>query len=139
MTITRIDFDDRRRIASTDYWTTEHARRGALYLCHNAGAFHLLVPGPAESMLSEMRTGKRALLSFGIDEGSRREAFDVVFDDGSENPFSAQTNNCQTRPTESRRDGTALLVYTAAGLQLELPARFRKVRSIPCAPWWNDA
>jgi len=43
-----------QEIASTDYWQTEHARRGYLYLSFNAGALRVLVPEPAVGSLQDL-------------------------------------------------------------------------------------
>lgn len=36
--------NDGQKIVSTNYWDTEHAKRGFLYLSWNAGAGRLLLP-----------------------------------------------------------------------------------------------
>ena len=66
-------------IASTDYWTTEHALAGLCYLSGNAGALRLLVPKAAEGMLAEMRTGASVTIEKSIPEP--RRCIDLVFED----------------------------------------------------------
>jgi hypothetical protein len=108
-------------IVSTTYWDSEHANIGLCYLSGNAGAWRLLVPEAAEGLLTEMRTGTRATI-----EPSIRvpEAWDVVFEDGTEAPFSLTIDKRQVdRAVET---GTwRLLVVTQRGVTLELPCSVR--------------
>lgn len=46
-------------VVSSNYWDTEHAARGLLYLSINAGALRLLVPHSARQCISDMRPGAR--------------------------------------------------------------------------------
>ena len=72
-------------IASTNYWQTEHANAGLCYLSGNAGAWRLLVPEAAQGLLAEMRTGLTASIEPSLHLTGN---WDVVFEDGSDSPFS---------------------------------------------------
>lgn len=51
-------------ITASNYWQTEHAQRGLLYLSLNAGALRLLVPLSQRHAISDMRPGaKHVVLS----------------------------------------------------------------------------
>ena len=105
-------------LVRTDYWATEHAQIGLLYLSGNAGALRLLVPESAEGLLADMGTGKEVL----IEESVRLpgECLDVVFNDGSAEPFFASIDIKQVdrRLTASR---LRLTVWTERGKVLDLP------------------
>lgn len=76
-------------ILSTDYWDTEHAARGLLYLSINAGAFRLLVPPVQAAMIAELRTMRidGAAVTRGRWEG-RYDCVEVLLDDGSDSPWA---------------------------------------------------
>lgn len=78
--------NDGARITATDYWHTDHAAQGLCYMSGNAGAWRLLVPDMAETLLPEMLTGKSAYIEPSISMPGR--AYDIVFDDGKESPFA---------------------------------------------------
>lgn len=114
--------NDGARLVSTNYWDSDHARRGLAYLSGNAGALRLLLPAAIESMLAEMRTGKRVLIEPSIVQPS---AIDVVFDDGTDSPFALTIDRRQCDRALAPGKGIPFAVYTQAGLQLELAATVR--------------
>lgn len=76
-------------IRATNYFESEYARRGALYLSVNAGAFRLLVPSVHESAIAEFRTAREVIISRGPWPTERRkDALEILFDDPTDNPFS---------------------------------------------------
>lgn len=105
-------------IASTNYWESDHAMGGLCYLSANAGTWRLLVPDMAESMLPEMRTGKRVNIERSLHDS---RCWDVVFEDGTDSPFSVAIDKRQTdRAMVSGR--CQLSVWTRlGGLVLQLP------------------
>jgi len=114
-------------LRSTSYWGLPAAKAGFLYGSWNAGSLRVLVPRSIEGWLAEMRTGKEALLSVGRE--ANRDVLVVIFDDGSEEPYSIAIDMAQTdwrAPPSDRAPGRTVrvLVYTEAGLQLDLPGRW---------------
>lgn len=104
-----------RDIASTNFWQSEHALRGLCYLSGNDGAWRLLVPAASQYMLDEMRTGERAI----IEPSIRNPAcWDIVFDDGSDAPFSLSLDKRMVDRSMSPGD-CVLTVWTADGKVLE--------------------
>ena len=105
-------------IPETDYWTTEHARRGLIYLSGNAGVWRLLVPAAAEHLLAEMRTGKSVTIERSPQDPAA--AVDIVFDDRSSTPFSATIDRRQIdRPISPA--STSLCIWTQRGKEFCLP------------------
>jgi hypothetical protein len=80
-------------ITATNYWETEHAHGGFCYLSANAGTWRLLVPPEAETLLAEMRTGKKVSIEPSLHAPGR--CWDVVFDDGTSSPFSVAIDKKQ--------------------------------------------
>lgn len=77
--------NDGPRVVSTDYWQTEHAARGLVYVSGNAGVWRLLLPRAAHGCLPGIRTGKSVSIEPSLQEPAR--CWDVVFEDGSDSPF----------------------------------------------------
>lgn len=111
--------NDGQALKSTNYWDSAHAQEGLLYLSGNAGALRLLVPGPAEDMLAEMRTGTAVTIEpSGITPG----CYDVIFEDGSSSPFYVAIDRRQMdRKVEPGRD-VPFIIYTQVGEQFRLQA-----------------
>lgn len=113
--------NDGPSITHTNYWDTEHAHHGLCYLSGNAGAWRLLVPPEAETMLAEMRTGRTAAIEPSLQIAGH---WDVVFEDGTDCPFSVAVDPRQIdRALESGR--ARLTVWTVRGLQLDLACEVR--------------
>ncbi len=105
-------------IASTDYWTTEHALAGLCYLSGNAGALRLLVPKAAEGMLAEMRTGVSVTVKKSIPESDR--CVDVVFEDGTDSPFALTLDRKLLDRSLTLGKRVPFTVWTEQGKELSL-------------------
>lgn len=102
-------------IVSTNYWQTEQANTGMCYLSGNAGALRLLVPEAAEGLLQEMRTGTHATIEPSLHAPGL--CWEVVFEDGSETPYSLAIDKRQTdRAMQPGR--CRLTIWTQAGGKL---------------------
>ena len=81
-------------ITASNYWQTEHAQRGLLYLSTNAGALRLLVPLSQRHAISDMRPGaKHVVVSIlaGAAEGKTSPdgyVAEWLVEDGSDSPWS---------------------------------------------------
>jgi len=128
-------------ILETNYWFTPHARRGLFYLSWNPGTARLLVPAAVDAQLDEMRTAKLVIVSHGRwREHGERDALEILFDDGSDNPFALHLGLEQTDRLPPQTEHGRSLVFTAwtqEGEQLRLPARYRVVVEIPCLQPWE--
>lgn len=112
--------NDGARIVSTDYWDSEQASAGLCYLSGNAGDWRLLVPEAAEGLLSEMKTGRSALIEQSVHAPGI--CWDVVFEDGTETPFSIAIDKKQVDRVMSSGQ-CRLTVWTQGG---------SKVIDLPC-------
>lgn len=148
-------------LANTNYWDSQAAKLGYLYVSWNAGACRILVPDASLSMVDEMRTGKGAIVMAGQFKAEGVEAFtqeldahslslaqknghtqhgfygrglDIVFDDGTDNPFSFLTRPEQVDrnlPESDSGKTLELLIYTRSGVVHQLPCIYLDVGSIP--------
>jgi hypothetical protein len=129
--------NDGSEIVSTNYWDTEYARKGQLYVSVNAGAFRLLLPPALEPALTDMRTAREVIVSRGPWPGKKPDAFELLFEDGSDAPytlhFGAEQIDRAPAKIDEGRDGLLCTVWTAGLVKaLTLPAAYRRVAKIPC-------
>lgn len=78
-------------IIGSNYWDTETARAGKIYLTINAGAFRLLLPDAKRSELPDMRRGaKHIVLSILSPDKWEDGKFcaEFMIEDGSTNPYA---------------------------------------------------
>lgn len=109
-------------ITATNYWETEHAHGGLCYLSANAGTWRLLVPPEAETLLAEMRTGKRATIEPSLHAPGR--CWDVVFEDGTDSPFSVAIDRQQLdRVLENGK--CRLAVWTRRGKEIDIACEIK--------------
>lgn len=132
--------NDGAYIRETNYWETDYARRGFLYLSINAGAFRLLVPPGMREVAWEARKAEYAVITRGPWVG-RNDSFEILFEDHSDNPYSIhvvreQVDRLPLTEDEGRTD-LQLLVYTRRGLEAELPARYRTAPQLPYLQPWD--
>jgi hypothetical protein len=131
-------------IADTNYFGTPQAQAGYCFFSWNAGAGRLLVPDARRSWLREMSTAEYVIVSRGPwqDQG-HREAMELLFEDGSDRPFSIHLLMEQTDRTLPDTDQGNEFVITIWTLEaktpterLRFPAKYRVVDKIPCLDPW---
>lgn len=131
-------------ITSTNYWDSELARAGKLFVSVNAGAIRVLLPPAAYDWLSDMRMGRECVLSRGpwpeqrIDEG-----IEIMWDDGSDSPFALHLtpNSFDLLPAEPELGREWVLsVWTAKDGKphkaMDRKCHWRRVERIPCLLSW---
>ena len=130
-----------QRIAETNYWDSEHAKAGMVYLSWNAGAARLLLPDLQKPMLREMRGARHVIVSRGTWSGQGgRDALEVLFEDGSDNPFAIHlvAEQCdRLLPGDNQGGGFQFTVWTRGGEKVRLPGKYRQVVAIPCLEPWT--
>ena len=128
-------------IISTNYWQSDYASRGAFYVAVNAGCFRLLVPDIQLSQVVEWRSAREVIISRGPwPDAGKHEAIELLFEDDSDNPFCLHMGSEQIDrlPPDADRDRQGqpprwkFAAWTSGGKILELPARYRIVKRIPC-------
>jgi hypothetical protein len=82
-------------IIRTNFWQTEMAKKGGFFLSANAGAFRLLVPSSFVAEIEEFETAKDIILTRGFWPESRGDAMEILFDDGTDNPYSLHLSQSQ--------------------------------------------
>lgn len=76
-------------ILSTNYWESDLARGGKVFLSVNAGAIRILLPPARYADLADMRTGKYCILSRGPWPAQRKsEAIEIMWEDELDSPYA---------------------------------------------------
>jgi len=129
-------------IVETNYWDSDMAKEGILYLSWNAGAARLLVPDSMKSYIREMKTAKYVIVSRGYwINVDGRDALELLFEDDSDSPFAIQLSSDQCDrmlPQSDHCPQFAVSVWTSEGMVLKKPGKYRVVDEIPCLQEWND-
>lgn len=137
-----------QELQDTNYFESEWARLGAIFVSINAGAIRLLVPPALMRVVDEMSSAREVILTRGAvsdrkkSRPGRRLALEIMFEDGSKAPLMILVGVDQVDrfpaaglPT---RDDLRCLVYTRGpALALDLPARYRERRTLPCLESWS--
>ena len=126
----------------TNYWKTPLAKKGMLYLSHNAGAARLLIPDSWNRGIPSMRKGaKYIVVSMLPIEKQALSPFAVEFliEDGSKSPWSWNGSMGQfdfhVCPANGVKKGIGSIWCERDGKPhkiIERPAYFRTVEQLPC-------
>jgi len=131
--------NDGQAIAGTDYWESEWSARGLAMISMNAGAFRILVPDSMAPQVADMQTAREVIISKGRYQG--KQAYEILFDDHTDTPYSLLLDARQfasLQPADSEHGKEVRISVWVRGPQrvLDMPARFRVVRRLPCLrPW----
>lgn len=121
-------------ISDTDYWQSEYNARGLAYLSgHRLGLRLLLPTAHADEWLPKIQTGKRAVIEPPARQGYTNH-IDIVFDDGTDSPFSLCLDRTKQLDTALRSGSTRLLVYAGS---LQNPLGLPCTITLPDAPKQN--
>jgi hypothetical protein len=128
-------------ITSTNWFDSAEARAGKLFMSCNGGAFRVLVPDSQAAYVAEMRTGRDIVVSRGLWPAvGLADAFELLFDDHTDNPFALQLGADSFDRIPVRTDegkSFVLSVWTRGPVkQFEKPCRYRRVERIPCLKPW---
>ena len=134
-------------IASTNYWSSQAAKRGYVFLSVNAGCFRLLVPTGKGIPIDDIMTAQVVLITRAPwPEIGNRDALELLFEDNTDDPFviNIVSEQVDRMPLDRDRDRPGqpprwkFAVYTEDGKIFECPARYRKAKRLPCLKRWPD-
>jgi hypothetical protein len=131
-------------ITATNYWKSPYAVNGAVFLSINAKCFRVLLPAALEQSLADMRTAREVVVSRGPwHEHGRADAIELLFEDCGPNPFvmlfgKDQIDNFPLDRDHGRLDLTCSVWTIGPVKAMELPAKYRIVKKLPCAKAWGE-
>lgn len=132
-----------QKIVTTNFWDSDLARNGYVYLSWNAGAGRLLIPDSRRGFLREMKSARYVIMSRGTwPAAGIPDGIELLFEDHSSSPFCIHMGPGQTDrlvPEAEQGGGFFITVWTRRGQQMRLPGEYRKVSSIPCLEPWKQA
>lgn len=136
-------------IVATNFWDLPAAKAGKLFVSTNAGAFRVLVPASQEGLVTEMKTAAGCALSRGPWPAMKlTDAFEVLFDDGTPDPFALHLapESFDRLPTAEDVAGEWVLsVWTRPRRgdrphkAFERPCRYRMSPSLPDLRPWTES
>jgi hypothetical protein len=133
--------NDGKKIVSTNFWESDFCAKGFLMVSVNAGCYRLLVPPSQEAMLKEIEAARAVVISRGpMEEGGRRkaDAFELLFEDDSDYPFSIATDPAQWDRVPSDADQGwkgifHVYIKDTPGPVMEfMRVHYRRVKGLPC-------
>jgi hypothetical protein len=138
-------------IIQTNFWDSELAQAGKLWVSVNGGAIRVLLPPQLYGALADMRQAKECVLSRGPWDPRRTaglhdplEGIEIMWDDGSDAPYAlhltpASFDMLPAEPDAGRE--WVLTVWTAKDgkphKSLERICHWRRVISIPWLKPWS--
>ena len=134
-------------IISTNYWSSQAAQKGYVFLSVNAGCFRLLVPTAQGIPIDDIMTAQVVLITRAPwPEIGNRDALELLFEDNTDDPFviNIVSEQVDRMPLDRDRDRPGqpprwkFAVYTEDGKIFECPARYRKAKRLPCLKRWPD-
>ena len=129
--------NDGERLVESDYWDSEPAHKGLFFASFNAGHLRLLVPDSLHSTISEILTGKYAVVTHGLYSQSGRYLYEIMFEDGSSSPYCLMISPSQFDRefsiAEAASQDRKLIVYRRGCVEVtRMPVFFREAARLPC-------
>jgi hypothetical protein len=110
MTVIQIE-NQKEKILATNYFQTEYARQGYLYISPNAGCLRILVPLQILPHVTKEATD-RYIIGRGVSPRFQRPLYEILFDDRSQNPFSVRISEQQVQQQlKSTEDIWEVILY----------------------------
>ena len=128
-----------QKIKTTNYWDHEYANKGKIFFSVNAGAIRMLVPETMFHIIPEIETGKKVIISRGPwPDAGRNDAFEVLFEDYSDNPFALHTGLEQWSPIPKKSSKWLFTAWTREGCFYHAKCKYRVVDKIPYLKAWGE-
>jgi hypothetical protein len=133
--------NDGARLVETNYWQTDNARVGLMFLTTNAGCTRLLVPPSQVHSIPDMtRNVREVVLTRGEWRGTPG-CIEVMFEDGSSSPFCLHIDpKQQDRRWLPSNEGKRwrFAIYTEAGKVADFSRCFMRTRpTLPYVEPWG--
>ncbi|WP_024873352.1 hypothetical protein [Tolumonas lignilytica] len=121
------------KVLDTNYWESDMAESGLLFLSWNDGAGRLLIPKCQENLLREMKSGKYVIITRGM--YNNVDSLEIMFEDNSESPFVVFISMGQTDRLIPKSDKHGIFDFTILvenGEVAKFKAKYRRTKRLPC-------
>lgn len=142
-----IESNRHKELVETNYFDSELAQAGKLFLTINAGMIRLLVPPAQMPIIKEIATAKIVVISRGpYPELGFSDGCEIMFDDGTDEPFVLTLDNNSFSPAMPGDPGAVhweMAIYTQGEAEcvrmysVKAPVRWRRVAQLPCLKEWK--
>lgn len=134
--------NDGPKIVASNYWDSQAARDGYVYLSANAGSWRLLVPSDWAG-LAEMGESVEGVC---ITRGSYprlgfADGVEILFDDKSDAPYCLHisTASIDRLPPGSDREQRSIIIYGPGAVEIARHRCLYRTRStLPCLDPWRQ-
>jgi hypothetical protein len=131
-------------ISRTNYFKSTYQKNNIIFLSWNASTARILIPDGLKANLQEMSNAKYVIISRGFwkDMGVEN-AIELLFEDGSDNPFCIflspeQTDRLIPEMDQGGGEKFFVSVYVRMGEKFRFPAKYRLVDTIPYLEPWEE-
>jgi len=132
-------------IIETDYWQSERAKAGHIFVSSNGGAIRVLIPPKHRDMIEAARASEYAIVSVGPWPAAGATAFEILWEDHSDNPYVVHVapEACGMLPGEPP-PGEAWVISIwdekkgRPHKAVERRCHWRRVAELPCLQPWED-
>ena len=121
-------------IKETNYFQTPQSLEGIIFFSVNGGCIRALVPESMAEVIPEMKTGKEVIISRGpMPSQGIDDAFEIMFDDHSDTPFSISVSVGQWDMLPEADDRWSFTAWGPGGKVFECDRCM--VRHVDKLPW----
>lgn len=121
-------------LIASNYWDSDYAKRGFLFLTTNAGAYRLLVPDLQLNCVQDMLTAKEVILTYGFSKSDSQHMVEILFDDHTNFPFvlNLSINQLDKGITKAGDGGRDFLIYGSGCQHLGKLTAYYREDKLPC-------
>jgi hypothetical protein len=121
-----------QKIKDTNYWTSDYAKSGKIFLSVNAGCIRMLIPESMFTIIPEIETGKKVIISRGPwPDMGKEDAFELMFEDYSDNPFALWVGTEQWDLIPKKSQKWDFSAWTQTGMFYSAKCKYRTVTKLP--------
>ncbi len=123
-----------QKLESKNYWESELAIKGMLYVSVHNDYVRLLLPKAQEGQIDKMKNGEVVIISKGIYKN--RKAVEIMFEDNSNNPYCIHISSEQFDMLPKDGDKWKFAIHTENEKVFTQECKVRSVNSLPyMEPW----
>ena len=131
--------NDGQNIIETNFWASEYARNGYIYVSINDGCYRLLIPKGRKDYIEGMKGANAVLISRGPAMElmpPKSDALEILFEDGTTKPWviTIGSEQIDRLPSDVDRGWKGIMrVFYNTHIEsiFEFPVYYRRVKELP--------